>query len=143
MRFRGCRSIRCLSRSVCASLFLCTILSSGSGALEQVASPSTERTFEEAQRAFDQGDFAAAVRGFEQVRRDAPDRKDAWRGLVLCYFRLGDKARGLELAHEAAVRWPNDGETHHLMGFAYFQSGQPEPAIREFLEPTQLVPHQK
>ena len=111
MRFRGFCWTRCLSTNVFASLFLCTILFSSSGALAQVASTSTERVFEEAQRAFDQGDFAAAVRGFEQVRRDAPHTKDAWHGLVLCYFRLGDKARGLELAYEAARLWPNDGET--------------------------------
>jgi len=75
MSFRGFCWIRCLSRKVFASILLCTILFSSSGVLAQVASTSTERVFEEAQRAFDQGDFAAAVPGFEQVRRDAPTER--------------------------------------------------------------------
>src|SRR5260370_1197472 len=107
-----------------------------SRAFAQIPSTSTDRALKEAQLALEQGDFAAAARSFEQVRRAAPDRKEAWHSVVLCYLRLGERPRALELAHEALSRWPDDGETRHVMGFAYFQNGQLEPAIEELLQAT-------
>lgn len=110
-----------------------------SKALAQIPAAATERALKEAQEAFERDDFAAAARGFEQVRSAAPEKKEAWHGLVLCYLRLGDKAHAVELGRKAAERWPDDGETRHLLGFAYFQSGQPEPAIQELLQATRLM----
>src|SRR6267378_1337835 len=107
----------------------------------QIPSTSTDRALKQAQQAFEQGDFAGAVRSFEQVRGAAPERKEAWHSLVLCYLRLGETARALELAREALSRWPDDGETHHVVGFAYFQNGQLEPAIQELLQATRLMPN--
>src|SRR5260370_16942728 len=98
MSFRGFCWIRCLSRKVFASILLCTILFSSSGVLAQFASTSTVGVFEEAQRAFDQGVFAAAVPACEQGRRDAPPRKDAPPALFSSYFRFLAKPLALSLS---------------------------------------------
>jgi len=55
-------------------------------------------------------------------------------------LRLGEKPHALDLAREALSRWPDDGETHHVIGFAYFQNGQLESAIQELLQATRLLP---
>jgi len=49
-----------------------------STAFAQIPSSSTDRALKKLSRLFEQGDFADAVRSFEQVRREAPERKEAW-----------------------------------------------------------------
>src|SRR5260370_19115280 len=61
-------------------LFFLIFLSS---AFAQNPSPSADRALKEPQQAFERDDFATAARGFEQVRRAAPEKKEAWQGLVL------------------------------------------------------------
>ena len=53
----------------------------------------------------------------------------------------GKKARALDVARAAAARWPEDGETRHLLGFLDFQTGQAEPAIRELSRAAKLLPN--
>jgi len=53
-----------------------------STAFAQIPSSSTDRALKEAQQAFEQGDFADAVRSFEQVRREA--RRERRRGTASC-----------------------------------------------------------
>ena len=93
MRFpasgRICRAPRLLLALLLASC--------SSGALAQLPSQSAGLALRQAQQSFEQGDFAAAARGFEQVRRASPETKEAWQSLILCYLRLGDRPRALDV----------------------------------------------
>ena len=79
-------------------------------AFAQAPPPAAQSLIARGRQALEAGDFAQAVRSFEQARALAPGDRDVFRGLVLSYLQGGALGEAIAAGREAVGRWPRDPE---------------------------------
>ena len=105
----------------------CTIVIFLSPSLFAQGAPEIHSLVQRAHAALDAGDFAAAVRLFEQAHNVAPDNAEVSRGLLVSYLQAGRPDLAIPIGKQAAEKAPQDATIHHWLGLAYFKTQQNAP----------------
>lgn len=87
------------------------------------------------------GDTKQAITAYESLIKANPQSALPYQELaVIALDRLKDKKRALGYAQEGAKKFPDDAKTQDVLGWVYYQQGNPQEASRQFQTATRLAP---
>jgi len=98
------------------------------------------RVFEQAVKALNAGDYAAAEKGFEQVLAASPNQVGALQNLGLVFARTGRPDKAIELYRRALASKPNDKSLLLDLGLAYLRQESYGAALPVFLRLAEADP---
>jgi tetratricopeptide (TPR) repeat protein len=80
-----------------------------------------------------------AVETYEKLMKNNPKSPVAYQELALIYNeRLGDHAKALRYAEEAAEKFPDDPKSQDVLGWVYFNAGKYPEAVKRFEQANSL-----
>ena len=90
--------------------------------------------FDEATYAFSQGDYDAAVKGFEDILLLDDNHFDARMSYSMALCRLGNLERAIEEGHKVEVMRPDDQMVHTNLSLYYVKIGNKDAAEHHGLQ---------
>lgn len=111
---------------------------------QDASSMQTEREKEYMDQGFDymaEKNYENAIKAFETVLRFNPDHADAYAGLGLCYYKIGNTdvftnnefmEKAILYSEKAQLLGADYAETHFVLGMSHMVLGNVEAAIDEF-----------
>ena len=93
-----------------------------------------QEAYDDATFAYSQGDYRAAIDGFESILKEDPAHFDAQLALAMCHYRQENYPRAIEEGHKAERMRPNDPAVHTNLSLFYQRIGDKKTAEHHGLQ---------